>query len=141
MNTPRWKVILAAFGLFAIGLIAGGLITAKIGAHLIRQAWISPVTARSPIDRAVERIQKNLTSELKLDETQASAVQAELSRTAAQLKTLRVETVQTAKADLIASAVRIAASLPPEKRPAFYKIVKERFSRLGMEVPTPGPRP
>ncbi|MFA6288609.1 MAG: hypothetical protein WC661_14590 [Opitutaceae bacterium] len=136
MNTPRWKVVLAAFGLFVAGLMVGGLVTAKIGAHLIRKAWLAPSTARGPVDRAVERIQKNLTSELKLDATQSAAVQTELALTAQEFKTLRVETIQKARADIADSVRRIAATLPPEKRADFYKLVKERFARF--EMPAPG---
>lgn len=135
MNTPRWKVLLAAFGLFSAGCLVGGLVTAKIGAHLLRKAWLAPVTARGPIDRAVEHVQKKLTADLKLDAAQSAAVQAELARTATEFKELRVETVQKARADLRDSVRRIAAALPPEKRPAFYKLVKERFARF--EVPAP----
>jgi len=137
MSTPRWKVFLAAFGLFFAGFVVGGLVTAKIGAHLIRKAWLAPTTARGPVDRAVERIQKSLTSELKLDAAQSAAVQTELAATTAQLKTLRVETVQKVRADIADSVRRIAATLPPEKRADFYKLVKERFTRFGMQAPAP----
>ena len=141
MNTPRWKVILAAFTLFFAGLVIGGLVTAKIGSHLIRKAWLAPVTARGPVDRAVERIQKNLTSELELDATQSAAVQAELAVTAGQLKALRVDTVQKARADIADSVRRIAAALPPEKRPDFYKLVKERFARFDLPAPVAESQP
>ena len=140
MNTPRWKVILAAFGLFAAGLVAGGLVTAKVGAHLVRKAWLAPVTARGPIDRAVERIQKKLAGELKLTDTEAAAVQAELARTAGEFKALRVDTVQKVRADVADTVRRIAAALPPEKRADFYKLVKERFARFDMAAPLATPQ-
>ena len=36
---------------------------------------------------------------------------------------------------MVTSFVKIAADLPPEKRAEFRRIVRERFRKIGVEVP------
>lgn len=138
--TTRWKVWLAAFGIFAAGLAAGAFITVGFGVRALRRAIRAPadVTTIAPIDRAAHRIHAELTEELELTPGQSAAVRAELERSAGEIKRLRVDTVTQVRRTLEATVHRIGAQLTPEQRADLDRRTAERFARVGWTY-TPAP--
>ncbi|HEY0947710.1 MAG TPA: hypothetical protein VGD81_20675 [Opitutaceae bacterium] len=138
--TTRWKVWLAAFGIFAAGLAAGSLITVGLGARALRRALQAPADAArvTPIDRAVNRIHDELTDELGLTPEQSASVRAELAHSASEVKRLRVETVAQVRRTLETAVHRIGARLTTEQRTKLDELTAKRFARVGWTY-TPAP--
>lgn len=129
----RWKVWLAAFGLFVAGLAVGAFITVGVGVRAVRRALRAPATAtvNTPIDRAAQRIHATLTRELELTPEQSALVRDELARTAGELRRLRVDTVIQVRRALEDSVHRMGAPLTPEQRAELEQRATERFARFG----------
>ncbi|MBI5382612.1 MAG: hypothetical protein HZA31_11985 [Opitutae bacterium] len=140
MNRP-WRGWLVAGAIFVLGVAAGGAGTVWLGVRYLRQSLQAPASARSTADRAAERIGADLTKTLQLTPAESARVQAILAESAGNLKTLRVQATAQIAAELRASNARIVATLPPEKRPEFYRVIARRYERLGLTPPTPGPSP
>ncbi len=137
-HPPRWRGWLVACAIFLLGLAVGGTGTVVIGLHLFRQAIRNGPENRPLADRAAARIGADLTEALQLTPAEAERVQTLLNESAANLKAVRVQATTQAAAELRASTEKIAATLPPEKRPEFHRIIQRRFERLGLPAPGPG---
>ncbi|MFT3830428.1 MAG: hypothetical protein QM691_12065 [Opitutaceae bacterium] len=133
MITLHWKALLAAFFIFMTGIAVGVLGTIGYGVRHTRALLREPAAAPGRFERAAGRIEKRLVDELALDETQAAAVHREFARTATELRSLRVETVQRTRRTIAATLLRIGAELPPEKRAELRRLASRRLQRLGME--------
>lgn len=134
MSAVRWRGWLIAAAIFCLGVAVGGAGTVWWGArHLRRTFAASGETGFA--DRAAGRIGAELKRSLELSGDDATRVQAILDDTARSLKGVRVRAAIQAGAELRAAIRRIAATLPPEKRGEFYRIVAKRYERLGLAVP------
>ena len=133
----RWRAWLVAAAIFVLGLAAGIAGTTWTGLRIFRQNLQNPGSNRGLADRAAERIGADLTETLKLNAAESTRVQTMLDQSAANLKALRVRGALMAAAELRASFERIAATLPPEKRAEFYRVIAQRYERLGLPPPRP----
>lgn len=141
MIGPRRRAWLVAGAIFISGVAVGGAGMAWMGMRLLRQALQTPASAPGPADRAATRIGDDLTRTLRLTPEESDRVQAILDQSAARLKNLRVQVAADARNELRTSTEKIAAELPPEKRPEFYRLIARRYERLGFSPPTPNPSP
>lgn len=131
----RWRGWLVAGAIFLLGLAVGGAGTVVIGVRLFRQAMRNGPENRTLADRAAARIGADLAETLQLTPAEAARVQALLNESTANLKAVRVQAAAQAAAELRASTEKIAATLPPEKRAEFYRVIQRRFDRLGLPAP------
>jgi hypothetical protein len=138
---PRFRAWLVAGAIFVLGVAVGGAGLAWTGVRMFRQALQAPASAPGAADRAAARMGDDLTDSLHLTADESARVQAILDRSAARLKNLRVQVAADAKTELRTSIEAIAAELPPEKRPEFYRLIARRYERLGFAPPTPNPSP
>jgi hypothetical protein len=88
------------------------------------------------VDRAAERIARDLSLSLKLTPEQSLNVRTILEHSAANLKGIRARAGIDATAELRDSTSKLAASLPEDKRDEFYRLIARRYERLGLPVPT-----
>ncbi len=135
MNARRWRGWLVAGAIFILGVAAGVAGTAAIGVRLLRQSLQAPAAARGVADRAAERMSEDLTKTLALTPDEAARVQAILVESAATLKAVRARAAADAAAELRAATARLAEALPAEKHAALYRVIGERYERLGLPPP------
>jgi len=139
--SSRWRGWLVAGAIFLLGVAAGGAGMTWAGVHVFRQRMQNPASTRSMAERAAERIGADLTKSLQLSAAESAQVQAILDQSAVNLKAVRVQATTQAAAELRASTVRIARTLPVEKRREFYRLIAQRFGRLGLSAPEPEKEP
>jgi hypothetical protein len=139
MNMTHWRGWLVAGAIFLLGIAVGGGLVAWAGARSLRHALQAPTTARGAADRAAERIGADLTETLRLTPEESTRVQAILNQSASNMKAVRAQATGQVAAELRASTASIAATLPPGKRMAFYRVIARRFERLGFPPPQPDP--
>lgn len=137
MKTLRWRALLAAFVLFAVGFVAGSAITVVVAARVVRNLFIAPADAPAPIDRTLARFEESLTEDYALTPAQQAALHAEIGRSATRLKQLRVETSQHLRDEIHLIVERLAAELPPEHRLDFYAKAHRRFDWMGLDLTAP----
>ncbi len=136
-GSTRWRAWLVATAIFILGLAVGIAGTTWAGLRIFRQNLQNPGSNRSFADRAAERIGADLADTLKLNAAESTRVQTILDQSATNLKALRVRGALLAAAELRASSEKIAATLPPEKRVEFYRVITQRYERLGLQPPRP----
>jgi hypothetical protein len=143
MNGPssRWRGWLVAGAIFLLGVAAGGAGMTWAGIQVFRQRMQNPASTRGMADRAAERIGADLKKSLQLSAEESAQVQAILNQSAVNLKAIRVQAATQAAAELRASTVQIARTLPVEKRREFYRLIAKRFGRLGLSAPQPEQEP
>jgi hypothetical protein len=135
VNGSRWRGWLAAVAIFVFGAAIGCAGTMWFGVRALRQSLQAPIGSRGIADRAAERIGAELTKKLQLTPAESARVRAILDESAGRLKALRGQVALQAIAELRASNEKIAAELPPEKRAEYYRIVAQRYERLGLPAP------
>jgi hypothetical protein len=116
--------------LVAIGFAAGTVFTIHTGIERLRQSIANPAAhpaAQSLAERALVRIQKNLTQELKLTPEESARLQAILDQSSKNLKAIRRQGVQEGREEITRAIREIAESLPPEKRTDFRRHVTKRM--------------
>jgi len=135
--SSRWRAWLAALLIFVFGFGAGVTCSVVVGVRALRRAVRAPATAPGLFDRAIERTARDLERELALTPEQAADVQRELAQTAAHLRALRVQAAIDMRKEMHGTIIRLAQSLPAEKRPRFRELVRRRIQRIGYELETP----
>lgn len=136
MNRIGWRGWLVAFAIFGLGLAVGVSGTVVVGKRMLRQMLVAPADATGPADRAAARIAAELNTSLKLTPDEAQRVQQILEDSARTLKTIRRRAALAAGLELRSSAGRIAVVLPPDKRAEFYRLIAQRYERLGLPAPS-----
>lgn len=136
-GSTRWRAWLVAAAIFILGLAVGIAGTTWTGLRIFRQNLQNPGANRGLAERAAERIGTDLADTLKLNAAESARVQTILDQSAANLKALRVRGALLAATELRASSEKIAAALPPEKRAEFYRVIAQRYERLGLQPPRP----
>ncbi|PTY08711.1 hypothetical protein DB347_03820 [Opitutaceae bacterium EW11] len=141
MSAFQWRGWLVALAIFILGTAVGATVMASFGIRAFRRAMQAPEARIGFADRAAARMGADLKTHLNLTPEEAEQVQALLNESARNMRALRVRMAAQAAAELRASTARIAASLPPEKRPEFYRLIAKRYHRLGLPAPTPEAAP
>ncbi len=114
-SRSRWKAVLLLALVFLLGAgcgIGGGLLVMR---RVFQHAIAHPDGKHAPVDLIVGRIESKILSDIDLTEDERTAVQAELTQTAADLKALRVEIWGKVSLNVQATLDRLAKRLPPEK--------------------------
>ena len=133
----RWRVWLTLALVFFFGAAVVAGTTAFLGLQAIRRSLRAlPQESGGFAARTAVRIGQDLRRELQLSDDQAKDVQRRLNESAGRMRTIRREAIGRVETELRASTEEIAASLPPDKRMAFYDLIRWRFERLGLEPPT-----
>lgn len=130
MKNISWKAWLGALALVVFGAALGAVGTTYIGVRKLRENLNNPGAARVLADRALMRIQKNLTKELDLTPEERKQLEATLAESAANLRTLRQQNMRESRAELVRVVRQIADELPPEKRAAFRRHVAKQMMWL-----------
>jgi len=141
MNDPRWRGWLIAIAIFILGVGVGGAGMAWAGVRVFRHVLQNPASSRGLADRAAERIGTDLTQKLQLTPDESAKVQAILAESAANLRNVRAQAATQATAELRTAVKRIADALPREKRADLYRIIGQRYKRLGLVAPPPDQTP
>lgn len=136
MNS-RLQAILAAVFLFLCGATTGGALALWFGAHAFAKMLQSGPQEAAIADFAVHHVEADLARELALDAPTRSAVREELLRSALEIKRVRSEGVHHMALAFQAAGARLAALLPPEKRPRFYEISQKRLHQFGFDTFAP----
>ena len=132
-----WRGWLVAALIFALGAGAGVTGTVVIGKRVIRQLLLAPADAPGPADRAAARVAADISDSLQLTPEQSARVREILATSAQNLKAIRRRAALDAGAELRRSTQAIAAELPPAKRAELYRVVAQRFTRIGISPPEP----
>jgi len=135
MSESRWRGWLVAAAIFVLGVGVGGAGMAWVGVRLVRHALVNPGSGRGLADRATGRIGADLTANLNLTPEESAQVQAILTQSTTNLRTVRQNAAAQATAEFRSAAQRIAATLPKEKRVEFYRLISRRYKRLGLVAP------
>ena len=135
MNDSRWRGWLVAAAIFVLGVGVGGAGMAWAGIRVFRHAIQNPAGSRGLAERATDRINADLTRNLKLTPEESAQVQTILAQSAANIKAARIQAATQAITELRAAVQRIAAALPREKRADFYRLIAQRYKRLGVASP------
>jgi hypothetical protein len=101
----------------------------------VRGWFQAPASAPGIADRVTNRLNAQLSKELELTPEEAAKIKATLDGTAVNLKQARVHFAREVTTELRSSFRRIAADLPPDKQAEFRRIVRERFHRIGVDLP------
>lgn len=133
--TPRWKIWLAAFALFASGIAVGVVVTFGIGVRLVRQRLLAPAAAHGLADRATARIETVLTRELALSPGQTAQVHASLDKASLRMKDIRVDAVRDVRRTVRDTLAEIRTGLTPEQAARLDHLVSDRLDRLGLTTP------
>jgi len=137
VSPPRWRAWLAAALIFVFGFGAGALCTVAIGMRAIQRAVRAPASAPGLADRVLERTGRDLERELNLTPEEAAAVQRALAETTAHLRALRVQAAADRHKEMRNTVLRLAQSLPVEKRPRFRELVRRSILRAGLDLNLP----
>jgi len=135
----QWRGWVIAAAIFILGAAAGAAGTFWIGKRIIQQRLLAPIDVPARADRATARIGADLTRVLELTPEQSGRIQAILDQTVVDMKGVRTRARQDALAELRKATARIAAELPPEKRPKFFRMMTQRLRRLGLPSAVPAP--
>ena len=128
----NWKVIVGVLGVFVLGMVAGGLVTARV----IQKRAQRALATGSP--RAAELVARRLGWELRLDGDQRRQVLAVMQDTQRQLQTA-YSAVRPQTAMILAEAnQRIRAVLRSGQQEKYDRIVADRRAKWLSRAHTPG---
>ncbi len=127
-----WKAVLGVALVFLLGMIAGGLLTARVFRHRIQQA----VLGGSPMVR--ELIVRRLSWQLRLDADQRGQVRTVVAETQRELQALRAQTRPQAQRILTDAEAQVRAVLRPDQAEKFDRLVARARARWDAPGPAPG---
>lgn len=116
----NWKVLGGVLGVFLLGMVAGGLVTARFIRHRAQQAF----APGSPV--AAEFIARRLGWELELDADQRRQVLAILVATQRELRAVHLQVRPQTEKVIAASNDQIRAVLRPDQQAKYDRLVAER---------------
>lgn len=128
---PRTKAIFAAVLLIGSGFVVGTGVGAWFSARTILRMLQSSPEEPALADAVVNHIHSDLSEQLDLDPASREALKQELQHSVVEVKRARAAGVDVMRRALIDAADRVAATMPPEKREAFYQLARRRFERAG----------
>jgi len=119
----NWKVIVGVIGVFLLGMMAGGLLTARLIQKRTQRAFM----AGSP--RAAEFVTRRLDRELRLDEEQRRQVLTIMQATQHELREVYAEARPRIGGVLADSNRKVREVLRPEQQEKYDRILAERRAR------------
>jgi hypothetical protein len=128
----RWKAVALLGLVFVLGAacgIGGGLLVLR---RLVQHAIAEPQSNRTPVDLVIAALEREMLSELDLDDAQRHQLHQSLQITAQDFKGLRVEVWQKAREKTRESLERIASQLPPEKAVKLRERASSRLKPWGL---------
>ncbi len=135
MSGARWRGWLMALAIFIAGAALGSAGTAWLGLRFLRQTLQASPDVEGPADRAAARIGNELTERLQLTADESARVQTILAQSAQRMKSIRATAAASARDELRGASAQIAAELPREKHAEFYRVIAQRYQRLGLPPP------
>ena len=119
----NWKTILAISAVFLLGMLAGGLLTAR----LVQRGWQR--VARGGPDAMRTVIVRRLSWQLRLDQPQQEQVRTIVQQAQGELKTVRQQ-VQPQVSEILDRAIgHVRTVLNPRQAEQFDRLVAERKAR------------
>jgi hypothetical protein len=119
----NWKTILGVVAVFVLGMLAGGLVTAKIFQHRIHQVLTGDQSVVANV------IVRRLCWRLRLDATQREQLRAIVSEAQQELKTVRKQVQPQVEEILDRAVAKERATLRPEQVEKFDRLVAERKTK------------
>jgi hypothetical protein len=133
----RGRAWAMALAIFVLGVAVGAAGLGAVGYVAVKRTLQTALTGPGLMERAAERIGTDLKRNLTLTDAEALRVQGVLDQSATRLRALRRRAALQAVGELRSATEEISAVLPPEKREAYEKIVRQRLDRLGLPGRTP----
>lgn len=131
-KSSRWKAVLLLGLVFVLGAgcgIGGGLLVLR---RMVHRAITDPQSDRTPVDLVIAALERDVSSELDLDDAQRKQLHESLQVTAKDFKGLRIEIWQKAREKTRESLDRIASQLPPEKAAKLRERATSRLKPWGL---------
>lgn len=131
-KNSRWKAVLLLGLVFVLGAacgIGGGLLVLR---RVVHRAIADPQSEHTPVDLVIAAFERDIASELDLDDAQRHQLHESLQVTAKDFKGLRIEIWQKARAKARESLERIASQLPPEKAAKLREHATSRLKPWGL---------
>jgi hypothetical protein len=128
----RWKAVALLGLVFVLGAacgIGGGLFVLR---RVVHRAITDPQSDRTPVDLVIAALERDVSSELDLDDAQRHQLHQSLQITAQDFKGLRIEVWQKAREKARESLERIASQLPPEKAAKLREHATSRLKPWGL---------
>jgi hypothetical protein len=119
----NWKVIIGVLGVFVLGMLAGGLVTARFARKSAQRAFAAG------FPRAPEFAARRLDRELGLDADQHRQVLAALQEAQHQLRAVYAAARPELGRILSASSQKVRAALRPDQQEKYDRILAERRAR------------
>lgn len=113
----HWKAIIGVILVFALGMIAGGLVTARVMRHRVRAAL-----ARGP-EGAMDLVVRRMGAELRLDSGQRELLRVIVTDAQQQMKAVRGQAEPQIKEILGRAETKVREMLRPEQRAKFDKLI------------------
>ncbi len=118
-----WKVVLVFIGIFAAGLVVGGLVTLRV------VKYFAPPRLGSPEQFGPQLI-KRFTTKLELTPEQQEKIKPVIAQGAEELRQIRRTTWLSSQAVIDRMESEIAAQLTPEQKIKFEQMLAEQRDRL-----------
>ena len=122
MDKP-WKVVLAFIGIFAAGLLVGGLVTLRVVKNL------APARMGSP-EQFGPQLMKRYTAKLELTPEQQDKINPLIMRAGEELRQMRRATWTNSQAVIDRVEAEISAQLTPEQKTKFEQMHLEQRDRM-----------
>ena len=139
MNSSKLRLLFKPIAIlmivFALGAFIGAGMTVLRVKHNLQQATQSD-GPHPAIDKALLRLEKQMSKKLDLTPTESAEVSKELKQTAENLVKIRNHTIAELSNETRATLQRIGNRLPEEKRAMMNQIAKERLSPWGLMTTT-----
>lgn len=131
-KNSRCKAVLLLMLVFVLGAgcgVGGGLLVLR---RVVHRAIAEPQSEHTPVDRVIAALERDILSELDLDDAQRQQLHESLQITAEDFKGLRLEIWQKAREKARESLDRIASQLPPEKAAMLRERATSRLKPWGL---------
>lgn len=131
-KNSRWKALLLLGLVFVLGAacgIGGGLLVLR---RVVHRAIAEPQSEHTPVDLVIAALERDISSELDLDDAQRHQLHESLQVTAKDFKGLRLEIWQKAREKTRESLDRIASQLPPDKAAKLRERATSRLKPWGL---------
>ena len=128
----RWVALALLALMFVLGIITGIGGGALVLRHRLQQRVFSLAKSPGPGDLLIDRLEKEMSSGLKLTPDEQSMVNSELAVTRDQIHSIRQRTVLDLRATARETLDRIKSKLPTEKRDELESKARERLTPWGL---------
>ena len=133
----KWKAVLLLVLVFFLGGVAGSGGAALFMLKKVQANLRNPIMADSAGIRFLNRVNRNLAKELKLNSEEQAAVREELDTTRDRLREIRSGLLRDARSLAGDTLERISKRLPEAKRELLQERFSERLRPWGVEPAAP----